>query len=176
MTSSRPYRVLMVCMGNICRSPTAEAVLRHKARERGLDHVVDVDSAGTHAYHVGHPPDPRSREAALNRGIELTGQARRVAATDFSEFDLILAMDNANYENLLAEAPPGQGDRVKKMMAYSNLGVTDEVPDPYYGGRHGFEQVLDLLDNAVAGLLDELTPVLSGGKGEQGSGGEGEGA
>ncbi len=148
----------MVCMGNICRSPTAEGMLRSKLAQRNSPHLpIEVDSAGTHAYHVDHPPDSRSEEAALNRGIVIGDQrARKVTTQDFHEFDLILAMDQANLTALKEMAPIDARARVEKIMSYSTLGITDDVPDPYYGGRHGFEQVLDLLDNAVDGLLDSL--------------------
>lgn len=145
-------------MGNICRSPTAEGMLRSKLAQRNSPHLpIEVDSAGTHAYHVDHPPDSRSEEAALNRGIVIGDQrARKVTTQDFHEFDLILAMDQANLTALKEMAPIDARARVEKIMSYSTLGITDDVPDPYYGGRHGFEQVLDLLDNAVDGLLDSL--------------------
>lgn len=148
----------MVCMGNICRSPTAEGMVRSKLAQRDASLLqIEVDSAGTHAYHVDHPPDSRAEDAALNRGIIIGGQkARKVTTQDFHDFDLILAMDQANLTALQDIAPADAKARVEKIMGYSNLGITDDVPDPYYGGLHGFEQVLDLLDNAVDGLLDSL--------------------
>ena len=158
MSNPEPQiRLLFVCMGNICRSPTAQGVAQHAVSARGWDDLVELDSAGTHAYHLGEPPDARACAAAGRRGIDLTGQrARRVRHEDFKEFDYILAMDEHNYQALLAAAPSHAQDRVHKMMKYSTLGVTDDVPDPYYGGTHGFEQVLDLLDNAMGEFFDEL--------------------
>lgn len=148
-------RILFVCMGNICRSPTAEGVFRHLARERGLQ--VEVDSAGTHGYHIDQPPDRRAMEAALRRSFDLSAlRARQVQREDFEVFDLILAMDRSNYEALLELTPPVHRHRVKLFMEFApELGV-DEVPDPYYGNVQGFEAVLDLLEAASAGLLDEL--------------------
>ncbi len=147
----------MVCMGNICRSPSAEGMARHKLNERGLGHRVEVDSAGTYAGHAGHEPDHRAQDAALKRGIIIAEQrARGVQVDDFYQFDLILAMDQSNYSDLLNTKPKDAKAAVEKIMGYSTLGVTDDVPDPYYGGRHGFEQVLDLLDNAIDGLLEKL--------------------
>jgi len=150
-------KVLFVCMGNICRSPSAQGVAEYKAAKLGVLERFVLDSAGTHAFHHGEQPDSRSCHAAGQRGIDLSSQkARRVDTQDYYTFDYILAMDEANYQSLLAAAPPDASAKIKKMMAYSNLGITDDVPDPYYGGRHGFEQVLDLLDNAVDGFLKDV--------------------
>ncbi len=155
--SKRPIRVLFVCMGNICRSPTAQGVAEKVASQRALEALVELDSAGTHAYHVGEPPDARARAAARRRGIDLSPQrARRVSHLDFEHFDYIVAMDEQNYRALQGAAPANAQQKIRKMMEFSNLGVTEDVPDPYYGGAHGFEQVLDLLDNAMAGFFDEL--------------------
>lgn len=158
MTNAKtPIRVLFVCMGNICRSPTAQGVAERLVASRALEALVELDSAGTHAYHVGEPPDARARAAAARRGIDLSHQrARRVSHDDFERFDYILAMDEQNFRALKAAAPGHAQDKIRKMMEFSNLGVTDDVPDPYYGGSHGFEQVLDLLDNAMVGFLDQL--------------------
>ena len=153
----RVRRVLFVCMGNICRSPTAQGVAESLIAERGLQGRLVVDSAGTHASHVGEAPDPRAVKAAARRRLDLTRQrARRVAASDFHEFDHIVAMDERNYQALLAARPHDARAQVSKMMQFSTLGVADDVPDPYYGGAHGFEQVLDLLENAMAGFLDRI--------------------
>ncbi|MEM9301106.1 MAG: 3-deoxy-manno-octulosonate cytidylyltransferase [Pseudomonadota bacterium] len=153
-----PVRVLFVCMGNICRSPTGQGIAEKLIRERGLTGRILVDSAGTHAYHVGEPPDPRSSRAAARRGFDLTQQrARRVEPSDFHRFDHILAMDGRNLEALEAMAPADGSAVVCRVLDYSTLGIAHDVPDPYYGGAHGFEQVLDLLENAVAAFLDDVS-------------------
>lgn len=153
-------RLLFVCLGNICRSPTAEGVMRHLVRAEGLEGIVEIDSAGTGSWHAGHPPDERSTGAARERGIELAGCARQVEVADFESFDLILAMDRANYDELLAMAPNADlRERVKLLREYDPEAVTAgelEVPDPYYGGADGFEDVLDLVTRACEGLLDEV--------------------
>ena len=154
---SKPYRVLMVCMGNICRSPTAEAVLRHRLEAAGLAAQVLVDSAGTHGYHIGHPPDERSQAHARRRGYELSAlRARPVCDEDFHAFDLILAMDDDNLEWLLAECPAGQTERVGKLITYARVAHHGAVPDPYYGGKADFERVLDLVEDACDGLVEHL--------------------
>lgn len=148
--------VLFVCMGNICRSPTAEGVFRKLVADAGLAHLVEIDSAGTHAYHVGEPADRRAAEAALRRGFSLEGiKARRVAPDDFSRFDLVLAMDRDNHAVLVELADAAQRDRVRLFLEFGDSG-RQEVPDPYYGGSAGFEQVLDLVEDAARGLLDEV--------------------
>jgi protein-tyrosine phosphatase len=144
-------RILFVCMGNICRSPTAEGVMRHLLAERGLDHEIEVQSAGTGGWHAGSPPDARSARAAAARGITLEGAARQVTRADFEEFDLLVAMDRDNLADLRAIAPPGTEHKVRLL-----LGDGRDVPDPYYGGPHGFEHVLDLVEGACEQLLDEL--------------------
>jgi protein-tyrosine phosphatase len=150
-------RLLFVCLGNICRSPTAEGVMAHLLREEGLDGAIEVDSAGTGSWHVGHSPDERSAVAARERGIELSGHARQVDVADFEAFDLILAMDRANYDELHAMAPDAAArERVKLLREYDPEAVELEVPDPYYGGPGGFEEVLDLVTRACEGLLDEV--------------------
>lgn len=148
--------ILLVCMGNICRSPSAEGVLRRLLAERsGLD--MEIDSAGTHDYHLDQPPDRRAMEAAGRRGIDLSSlRARQVRVEDFERFDLILAMDRGNYQALRAMAPPAYHRRIRLFMEFApDLGV-EEVPDPYYGDTKGFEEVLDLLERASTLLLDEL--------------------
>lgn len=151
------YRVLFVCMGNICRSPTAEGVLKHLAAERAPGVALEVDSAGTHDYHVGEPPDPRAIAAAARRGIDLRGlRARRVEDADFERFDLIVAMDRLNREVLRARSPIEFHERIRLFMEFAGDDRDEDVPDPYYGGPLGFEQVLDLAEEASAGLLDEL--------------------
>lgn len=154
------FRVLMVCMGNICRSPTAEAVLRHKLAQAGLEAVVEVDSAGTHAYHLGRPPDERSQKHARDRGYELQHlRARMVAESDFERFDLLLAMDWDNLALLEERCPPNADARHKLrrltefVSPLSPLAGAQTVPDPYYGGPAGFDAVLDLVEAACDGVL-----------------------
>ena len=148
-------KVLFVCMGNICRSPTAEGVFRHLLRENNLEDLVDVDSAGTHGYHVGEAPDQRTQRAAARRGYDLSGiRARKVARQDLEYFDLILAMDRNSLEALLIVCPPDRADRLGLFMDYSKNFDDDEVPDPYYGLGHGFDLVLDMVEDATNGLVD----------------------
>jgi protein-tyrosine phosphatase len=150
--------VLMVCMGNICRSPTAEAVLRHKLRERGLDGRVEVDSAGTHDWHAGAPPDARSQAHASRRGYDLSElRARCLVPADFDRFDLVLVMDDENLSHARAICPPPAWPRLRRLMSYAGNGAPQEVPDPYSGGTEGFERVLDLIEQACEGLLDDLS-------------------
>jgi len=144
-------RVLFVCMGNICRSPTAEGVMRRLLRDEGLADQIELDSAGTGGWHAGEPPDPRATEAARRRGIELAGAARQVEPEDFERFDLILAMDRDNLAALRRLAPDDAARGKVRLL----LGDRD-VPDPYYGGERGFEDVLDLVEGACRELLDEL--------------------
>lgn len=150
-------RILFVCMGNICRSPTAEGVFRKLLRELAPGLEVEVDSAGTHAYHIGSPPDRRAQEAARRRGIDLSSlRARVVTEEDFERFDYILAMDEDNLAELMARCPRHRRSRLRLLMEFApHLGV-EEIPDPYYGGTAGFERVLDLVEEAARGLLDEL--------------------
>jgi len=152
-------RVLFVCMGNICRSPTAEGVFRHLVREEGLEDEIEIDSAGTGGWHVGEQPDARATEAARRRGIELDGMARQFSPSDFDRYDLILAMDEENRRDLLGVAPDEEARaKVRLFREFdpaSNEGDLD-VPDPYFGGEQGFAHVLDLVDAAARGLLDEL--------------------
>lgn len=149
-------KVLFVCLGNICRSPTAEGVFRQLLIREQVDSSVHVDSAGTHAYHIGSPPDPRAHEAALRRGVDLSGiRGRRAEKADIEAFDHILAMDRENYENLLAIAGD-HANKIEVLMSYSSRFDEEEVPDPYYGGPNGFDQVLDMIEDASQGLLREL--------------------
>jgi protein-tyrosine phosphatase len=152
-----PVRVLFVCMGNICRSPTAQGVFTKLVIDEGLAHQIESDSAGTHAYHVGEPPDRRARETARRRGIDLSGQrARRALAEDFERFDYVLAMDQGNHQALSALCPPGLESRLRLFMDYAPHLGRREVPDPYYGGANGFEAVFDLVDEAARGLLEAI--------------------
>jgi protein-tyrosine phosphatase len=149
--------VLFVCMGNICRSPTAEGVFRHHVEQAGLGERIVVDSAGTHAYHVGDPPDRRSKAAAERRGIGLGDlRARRVSDQDFERFDYIIAMDMDNLERLKDQSPPEHHPKVRLFLEFSSA-QEREVPDPYYGGAAGFERVLDLVEEASRGLLETLS-------------------
>lgn len=144
-------------MGNICRSPTAQGVFETLVQRENLAQRIKIDSAGTHAYHVGEPPDPRATEAAKRRGVDLTTQrARKVKPEDFLEFDYVLAMDSSNYEALREICHPDYEDRLRLFLDFApHLGVED-VPDPYYGGPQGFERVLDLIEAASEGLLVEM--------------------
>ena len=144
-------RILFVCMGNICRSPTAEGVMRQLIADAGLEDVVEVDSAGTGGWHAGEPPDARATAAARRRGVTLEGGARQVRPEDFDRFDLIVAMDRENLRDLRAMAPD-HGAREKLRL----LAPDQDVPDPYYGGDRGFETVLDMVGAACRELLDEL--------------------
>lgn len=144
-----PVRVLFVCSGNICRSPTAEAVMSRLVAEAGLADEIEVDSAGTGSWHVGEPPDPRAVAAAAARDLNVAGVARQVEQADFDRFDLLLAVDDENLSRLRRSTPPGAADRVRKL-------AEDDVPDPYYGGPDGFDRVLDLLEKHCRALLDEL--------------------
>ena len=151
------HRILFVCMGNICRSPTAEGVLRHVAALEAPELRLHVDSAGTHAYHLGEPPDPRAQRAAERRGISLAGlRARRVVEEDFSRFDLILAMDRLNVTVLQEHCPAEHHSRIKLFLDYAPQLGRHDVPDPYYGGSNGFELVLDLVEDASRGLVAQL--------------------
>lgn len=151
------YRVLFVCMGNICRSPTAQGALVKVLREQLPELAVEVDSAGTHAYHVGEPPDPRAQEAAARRGIELGDmRARRVEPADFERFDLVLAMDKLNKAILEDMAPLELKSRVRLFLEFAPAREHDEVPDPYYGDGNGFELVLDLVESAAGGLVEHI--------------------
>lgn len=149
-------KVLFVCLGNICRSPTAEGVFKHLLASERLESTVHADSAGTAEYHIGAPPDRRAQDAALRRGIDLSSaRGRQARRSDFAEFDYILAMDRHNYAHLTAMAGE-QTHKVRLFMEYATDFDESEVPDPYYGGPNGFEQVLDMIENASAGLLVEL--------------------
>jgi len=148
--------ILFVCMGNICRSPTAEGVFRHLVAEAGMEARIQVDSAGTHAYHVGEPPDRRATAAAERRGFSLANiRARRVCGADFERFDYLLAMDRDNLSLLRELSDPEYHDKIRLLLEFSS-GREREVPDPYYGGATGFERVLDLVEEASRGLLETL--------------------
>ncbi|KAH7352110.1 hypothetical protein KP509_19G030300 [Ceratopteris richardii] len=161
--------VLFVCLGNICRSPTAEAVFRHAVENRGLQSQFNIDSAGTIDYHEGEPADARMRSSASKRGIKLTSISRPIRPSDFEVFDFILAMDKKNKEDILKaykqwsieyKLPPNSDKKVKLMCEFCKKFDVKEVPDPYYGGPAGFEKVLDLLEDACESLLDSLVPTM----------------
>ncbi|HWF33128.1 MAG TPA: low molecular weight protein-tyrosine-phosphatase [Solirubrobacteraceae bacterium] len=153
-------RLLFVCLGNICRSPTAEGAMRTLVREAGLHEQIEIDSAGTGSWHVGSAPDERATAAAAGRGVVLEGSARRVRLEDFDDFDLILAMDSANLSDLRALAPDGERRakvRLLREFDPASEGADDlDVPDPYYGDGDGFERVLDHVQAACAGLLAQI--------------------
>lgn len=161
--SEKRVKVLFVCMGNICRSPMAEGVFKHHVKQTGLDGCIAADSAGTHDYHVGEPPDPRAQRAASRRGYELsTLRGRQVSRGDFGEFDYLLAMDETNLRALERLCPSQHAHKLKLLMEFSTSQALREVPDPYYGGEQGFERVLDMVEQATAGLLDHLRRRLAG--------------
>jgi protein-tyrosine phosphatase len=155
--SAPSLKILFVCLGNICRSPTAEGVLRHLLSEEGDGLHVEVDSAGTGDYHLGEPPDKRSQSAAKHRGIDLSAlTARQVTGRDFDDFDLILAMDRQNLRDLQAMKPPGSRAQVRLFLEYAGEPGASEVPDPYTGNARDFERVLDLVTAASRRLIERL--------------------
>jgi len=150
-------KVLFVCMGNICRSPTAEGVFRHIVNQSSLEKHIHIDSAGTHAYHIGNPPDSRAQAAADERNIDLSSQrARKVKTEDFDEFDYVIAMDDSNISDLEYICPSAQQEKLHLFLSFAKDIQSHEVPDPYYGGSRGFEDVLDLVEQASTGLLKAI--------------------
>lgn len=150
-------RVLFVCLGNICRSPTAEGVFRNVVEKAGLLESIEIDSAGTHAYHVGEPPDTRAQAAAKRRGIDLSAlRGRRATDVDIECFDYVLAMDAENHVNLLAICPAGLEHKIRLFLEFAPNRPEREVPDPYFGGDNGFERVLDMIEEASEGLLSDI--------------------
>jgi protein-tyrosine phosphatase len=150
-------KVLFVCMGNICRSPTAQGMFEALVEEVRLTGRIHIDSAGTHAYHVGEPPDARASEAASRRGIDLGRQrARRVAAPDFESFDYVVAMDRSNLEDLHSICPDAHREKLYLLLDFAPHLAQQDVPDPYYGGAQGFERVLDLVEEGARGLLEDI--------------------
>lgn len=153
----KKIRVLFVCMGNICRSPTAEGVFTALIENEGLFDQFVIDSAGTHAYHVGEAPDLRAQKAAKDRGVSLSDlRARKVVFGDYDDFDYLLAMDSDNFDILMSACPPDSQSKVKLFLDYAPHLEASEVPDPYYGGQYGFERVLDMVEEASAGFLQTL--------------------
>ena len=150
-------RILFVCLGNICRSPLAQGVMEYHVKRAGLEERVSVDSAGIGDYHVGDPPDARAVEAAARRNMDITGQrARQVRSGDFQSFDYICAMDLDNLTALNARCPEAESAKLRLLMDFAPGAPGQEVPDPYYGGGEGFEHVLDLIERAVEGLVQEV--------------------
>ncbi len=150
------HKIIFVCLGNICRSPTAEGVLRKQVCERGLEGLFEIDSAGTGDWHLGHPPDKRAIAAALARGIDLTPlRARQITVSDMRYYDTIIAMDRQNLSRLKSLAPVGHQHKIGLLLQYGSS-TQHEVPDPYYGGEHGFDLALDLIETSCRELLDYL--------------------
>lgn len=152
------YKLLFVCLGNICRSPTAENIMNHLVAQAHLSDRISCESAGTAGYHIGNPPDRRMSAAAASKlGIKLLGQARQLQKSDLADFDLILAMDAENYQDILALDPTRQyADKVRLMCEFCSKHTDKEVPDPYYGGPEGFNYVIELLLDACSGLLQDI--------------------
>ncbi|ABM49914.1 low molecular weight protein-tyrosine-phosphatase [Burkholderia pseudomallei 1258a] len=149
--------ICFVCLGNICRSPTAEGVMRHQVAAAGLDGAIEIDSAGTGDWHVGEAPDARAQQAARARGYDLSAlRARQIGDADFERFDLVLAMDGANLAALRKRCPPQYRGKVRLLMEFAGDGSAGDIADPYFGGARGFEQVLDQCEAACRGLLDSL--------------------
>ena len=161
MKTIRPYSVLFVCMGNICRSPTAHGVFRHKVKALGLENMITVDSAGTHNYHPDSPPDVRSQEHATKRGYALSDlRARQIVAEDFDRHDLILVMDWDNFALVQGICPPQHMSKVRRLTEFCLTLDSPVVPDPYYGGPSGFDHVLDLVEDACDGLLRHVSSTM----------------
>lgn len=149
--------VLFVCMGNICRSPTAQGVFSGLVKRQGLERLINVDSAGTHSYHLGECPDRRAQQIAMRRGIDLSHlRARRIEKTDFERFDYVLAMDEENYQYLESLCQVPYRPKLKLFLEFAPHLHEREVPDPYYGGINGFERVLDMIEEASTGLLEDI--------------------
>ena len=162
MSEKPRLTVLFVCMGNICRSPTAQGVFEYLLEEAGMSEHIHVDSAGTHAYHIGEKPDKRATQAAAGRGIDLSRQrARRVEPADFGRFDYVLAMDRSNLEDLIDICPPEHQSKLQLFLAFADDAYQLEVPDPYYGGHQGFERVLDLIEVGASALLEDVRQRLT---------------
>lgn len=156
ITKENNYKICFVCLGNICRSPTAEGVFQHLVKERGLEDYFEIDSAGTSAYHIGESADKRSQRTANSHGIKLDSRARRFKASDLDYFDLILAMDNQNLRNVQQMANKSQMNKIGQMRDFDPNAGNGEVPDPYQGGREGFENVFQIVKRSCEQLLDEL--------------------
>ncbi|MDP2804860.1 MAG: low molecular weight protein-tyrosine-phosphatase [Gallionellaceae bacterium] len=160
MNNKKKIRVLFICMGNICRSPTAEAVFLHYVEKEGLSEFIQIDSAGTHDYHIGDAPDIRTQRAAKNRGYDMTRlRGRQVDAGDFFKFDYVLAMDEANLSILRRLRPDDADSHLGLFLEFAGRHIEREVPDPYYGGADGFERVLDMVEDAASGLIQHIRTV-----------------
>ena len=156
--TEQKHRILFVCMGNICRSPTAEGLLISKVSAENVSHKFEIDSCGTHDYHLGHSPDSRTQEAAALRGINLSDlRSRKIKLSDFEYYDLILVMDKLNENFLMNLCPKEYQYKIKLMLSYLPDYPIDEVPDPYYGGEDGFDQVLDILEEAIEALYEDIS-------------------
>lgn len=151
------HRILFVCLGNICRSPMAEGVFRRVIDEENVAHLFEIDSAGLGDWHVGQAPDSRAQAAARGRGMDISGQsARQIARGDFARFDLLLAMDGSNVEELVQLAPKSERHKIRRFLDFAPHVGTKDVPDPFFGGREGFDRALDLIEEAARGLLTDL--------------------
>lgn len=158
MADKLKYRILFVCLGNICRSPAAEGIFGKLVKERGLENRITVDSAGTSGYHDGDLPDHRMRRHGARRGYRFDSLSRKFTVHDFDNFDVIIAMDDSNFHNIMRLAPDLESEKkVYRMVDFSRKYGHDHIPDPYYSGADGFELVLDLLEDACEGLLDRVT-------------------
>ena len=161
ITRENPYKLVFVCLGNICRSPTAEGIFIHKVKERGLELFFYIDSAGTAAYHVGEPANSKSQSTANKHGVRLPSRARRFEYADFEEFDLILPMDSSNKHNLIElDRKKRFSDKIVMMREFDPSPGDGQVPDPYYGGMQGFENVFQILDRSCDALLDQLESAI----------------
>ncbi|MFY0592836.1 low molecular weight protein-tyrosine-phosphatase [Roseivirga sp.] len=149
-------KILFVCLGNICRSPLAEGILRQRVEERGIAHLFEIDSCGTAAYHIGKSPDQRSVANALKNGVSYQHAARQLNEDDFDNFDFVIPMDDSNYIDAMSLVPQGAKAKVIKMRAFDDLAKGSDVPDPYYGGENGFQEVFEILDRSVNNFLDHL--------------------
>jgi protein-tyrosine phosphatase len=151
------HRLLFVCLGNICRSPMAEGMFRRVAEQEGVAHLFEIDSAGLGDWHVGQAPDTRAQNAARRRGIDISGQsARHVTRADYTRFDLLLAMDGSNFAELIQLAPKDARNKIRRFLDFAPHTGTQDVPDPFFGGREGFDHALDLIEHAARGLLADL--------------------
>ncbi|MEX0722974.1 MAG: low molecular weight protein-tyrosine-phosphatase [Gracilimonas sp.] len=161
ISKDNPYKLVFVCLGNICRSPTAEGLFIHKVKQKELDNYFYIDSAGTAAYHVGESANSKSQATANKHGVQLPSKARKFEYPDLEEFDLILAMDTENYRNIKSlDRKNKYANKIKMMREFDPQPADGEVPDPYYGGMDGFENVFQVLDRSTEALLQELTPYI----------------